>query len=266
MEKNSAETESNTANTQKYAIDVEEISKHFNGLCAVDKLTLQIKPGEIFGFLGPNGSGKTTAIRMLCGLLTPDAGSGTCLGYDIIKESLSIKKRVGYMPQKFSLYTDLTIRENLNFMAQMYNIENRQQKVNETLESLGLTERQHQLAGSLSGGWQQRLALATCLMHRPQLLLLDEPTAGVDPVARKMFWDKIKELSETEGVTALVSTHYTDEAEQCNRLGYIAWGHLIATGSPNEWREKYKKANLGDVFVYLMQNVEKDPLIEMNFI
>lgn len=252
---------------QKFAIDVEEISKYFNGFCAVDKLSLQIKPGEIFGFLGPNGSGKTTAIRMLCGLLTPDSGSGTCLGFDIITQSLAIKKRLGYMPQKFSLYDDLTIRENLNFMAEMYDIQNREQRVDETLKNLELIQRQNQLTGNLSGGWKQRLALASCLMHHPQLLLLDEPTAGVDPLARKLFWDKIQELAANEGVTALVSTHYTDEAERCHRLGYIAWGELIATGTPQELIEKYKQSNLGDVFVHLMQDVNNhDKSIKNEFL
>jgi len=247
---------------ETFAIDVQEISKHFNGFCAVDKLTLQIKPGEIFGFLGPNGSGKTTAIRMLCGLLTPDSGRGTCLGFNIIKDSLSIKKRMGYMPQKFSLYDDLTIRENLNFMAQMYDIEHRQQKVKETLTHLGLTTRQNQLAGTLSGGWKQRLALASCLMHDPRLLLLDEPTAGVDPFARKLFWDEIQTLSTEHSVTALVSTHYTDEAERCHRLGYIVWGKLIVTGSPQELIEKYRQDNLGDVFVHLMRDIDSHQSIK----
>lgn len=264
MKKNQNPKKSNPQSTE-FAIDVKEISKHFNGFCAVDKLSLQIKPGEIFGFLGPNGSGKTTAIRMLCGLLTPDGGSGTCLGFDIIQDSLSIKKHLGYMPQKFSLYDDLTIKENLNFMAQMYTIENRPEIVLDTLEKLDLKDRQNQLAGALSGGWKQRLALGTCLMHKPDLLLLDEPTAGVDPLARKIFWDKIQELSVKEGVTALVSTHYTDEAERCDRLGYIAWGNLIATGSPEALIKKYHQNNLGDVFVHLMKDVDQDKSIQHNW-
>lgn len=260
------EKQDNFQEDQTFAIDVKAISKHFNGFCAVDKLTLQIKPGEIFGFLGPNGSGKTTAIRMLCGLLTPDSGSGTCLGFNIIKDSLSIKKRMGYMPQKFSLYDDLTIRENLNFMAQMYDIENRQQKVEDTLKNLELTDRQNQLAGTLSGGWKQRLALATCLMHQPRLLLLDEPTAGVDPFARKLFWDEIQALSTEHSVTALVSTHYTDEAERCHRLGYIAWGNLIVTGTPQELIEKYRQNNLGDVFVHLMRDIDRNQSIKDEYL
>jgi ABC-2 type transport system ATP-binding protein len=270
--KNSSATEKNkdkehhTNSIKEFAIDVEKISKYFNGFCAVDQLSLQIKPGEIFGFLGPNGSGKTTAIRMLCGLLTPDNGEGTCLGFDIIRQSLEIKNRLGYMPQKFSLYDDLTIKENLNFMAEMYNIKDRHQRVNETLENLGLIERQNQLVGTLSGGWKQRLALATCLMHKPELLLLDEPTAGVDPLARKFFWDNIQELSEKNGVTALVSTHYTDEAERCHRLGYIAWGRLIALGTPQELIEKYHQTNLGDVFVHLMRNINNNQSIKPKYL
>lgn len=241
---------------QKLAIDVYEISKHFNGFTAVDKLTLQIKQGEIFGFLGPNGSGKTTAIRMLCGLLTPDSGRGTCLGFDIIRESLEIKKRTGYMPQKFSLYEELTIYENLDFMARMYDIRDPKEAIDETMAQFGLYERRNQEVHTLSGGWKQRLALACCLLHHPKLLLLDEPTAGVDPVARREFWDQIEKLTH-HGITALVSTHYMDEALRCHRLAYIAYSHLIEVGNARDLIEKYHKTSLEEVFVYLMNKVHE---------
>ncbi|WP_347252598.1 ABC transporter ATP-binding protein, partial [Legionella sp.] len=195
-------------------IDVRGLTKSFDNNVVVNHIDLHIKKGEVFGFLGPNGSGKTTTIRMLCGLLTPDDGQGTCLGYDIIKESKKIKQHVGYMTQRFSLYNDLTIQENLTLMSRIYGIDKRRVRVNSALEELGLIARKRQLTGELSGGWKQRVALAACLLHEPQLLLLDEPTAGVDPIARREFWDKIHELSE-QGVTILVSTHYMDEAERC---------------------------------------------------
>ncbi len=215
------------------AIDVDGLSKRFGDLVAVNNLALQVRRGEIYGFLGPNGSGKTTSIRMLCGLLTPDSGSGTCLGYDIIRETAQIKRRVGYMTQRFSLYEDLTIRENLDFTARIYGMDNRREAVKQTLVRLGLADRQKQLAGTLSGGWKQRLALAACMLHEPQLLLLDEPTAGVDPKARRDFWDEIHRLA-AEGITVLVSTHYMDEAERCHRLAYIAYGHLLTHGTVAE--------------------------------
>ena len=194
---------------------------------------MTVRRGEICGFLGPNGSGKTTTIRMLCGLLTPDEGSGTCLGYDIVREAGQIKRRVGYMTQRFSLYEDLSIRENLDFIARVYGMRERKRLVQETLERLGLVDRRNQLAGTLSGGWKQRVALAACLLHDPQLLLLDEPTAGVDPKARREFWDTIHELAAS-GITVLVSTHYMDEAERCHTLAYIAYGKLLATGTADE--------------------------------
>ncbi|MHB9102080.1 MAG: ABC transporter ATP-binding protein [Sulfuricella sp.] len=215
------------------AIDVAGLSKRFGDLVAVNDLALQVRRGEIYGFLGPNGSGKTTTIRMLCGLLTPDGGRGTCLGYDIIRETRQIKRQVGYMTQRFSLYEDLTIRENLDFTARIYGMDNRREAVEQALERLGLADRQKQLAGTLSGGWKQRLALAACMLHEPQLLLLDEPTAGVDPKARRDFWDEIHRLAG-EGITVLVSTHYMDEAERCHRLAYIAYGHLLAQGTVAE--------------------------------
>jgi len=216
-----------------YAIDVRGINKHFGDKHVVRDLALQVKQGEIFGFLGPNGSGKTTSIRMLCGLLTPDSGAGTCLGYDVLNESVEIKKQVGYMTQRFSLWDDLTIAENLDFVARMFGMKERKKAVAQALAGLELSGRQHQLAGTLSGGWKQRLALASCLLHRPKLLLLDEPTAGVDPKARRDFWEEIHRLS-AEGITILVSTHYMDEAERCHRLAYIAYGNLLAVGTSQE--------------------------------
>lgn len=211
------------------AIDVTGLVKSFNGRRVVDNLSLQVRRGEIFGFLGPNGSGKTTSIRMLCGLLTPDSGSGSCLGHDLLRETGAIKRQVGYMTQRFSLYEDLTIRENLDFIARVYGMRQRRKAVTATLEQLGLTERSRQLAGSLSGGWKQRLALAACMLHRPRLLLLDEPTAGVDPKARREFWEEIHGLA-AEGITVLVSTHYMDEAERCHRLAYLNAGRLLVSG------------------------------------
>ena len=212
------------------AIDVQDITKSFNGHVVVDGLAMQVRRGEIYGFLGPNGSGKTTFLRILCGLLKPDAGSGTCLGHNVITQSDAIKRRVGYMTQRFSLYEDLSIAENLRFVADIYEMPHPADAVNSMLESLDLERRSDQLAGQLSGGWKQRLALAACLIHKPQLLLLDEPTAGVDPKARRDFWEEIHRLA-AEGLTVLVTTHYMDEAERCHRLAYIAYGKLLAKGT-----------------------------------
>jgi len=214
-------------------IDVQGITKRFGDRTVVNDIPMQVRRGEIYGFLGPNGSGKTTFLRMLCGLLTPDAGSGRCLGFDIRRESGAIKKSVGYMTQRFSFYEDLTIQENLDFIAQIYGVSERKTAVEKSLERLGLTERRRQLAGELSGGWKQRLALAACLIHEPQLLLLDEPTAGVDPKARRDFWEEIHLLAAA-GLTVLITTHYMDEAERCHRLGYIAYGNLLARGTVEE--------------------------------
>jgi len=216
--------------TGELVIDVQGLSKSFGGRTVVRDVGIQVRRGEICGFLGPNGSGKTTTIRMLCGLLTPDAGEGRCLGYDIRREAPRIKREVGYMTQKFSLYEDLSIRENLDFVARMYDVPERGAAVGRTLEQLGLAGRQRQLAGSLSGGWKQRLALAACILHNPRLLLLDEPTAGVDPKARREFWDQIHRLA-AEGLTVLVSTHYMDEAERCHKIAYIAYGRLLTEGT-----------------------------------
>jgi len=217
----------------EYIIDARDLTKSFDGRRVVDKVSIRVRQGRICGFLGPNGSGKTTTIRMLCGLLRPDSGSGTCLGYDILSEAAQIKRRVGYMTQRFSLYEDLSIRENLEFIARVYAVPERDRAVGETLKRLGLERRAGQLAGQLSGGWKQRLALAACLLHDPQLLLLDEPTAGVDPKARREFWDHIHELA-AGGITVLVSTHYMDEAERCHDLAYIAFGRLLFTGTADE--------------------------------
>jgi ABC-2 type transport system ATP-binding protein len=215
------------------AIDVRGLTKAFDGRTVVDHIDLAVPRGEVCGFLGPNGSGKTTTIRMLCGLLEVDAGEGTCLGYDIRRESRRIKLRVGYMTQRFGLYEDLSIAENLDFTARVYRLDNRRRRVADALERLGLTGRQKQLAGTLSGGWKQRLALAACLLHEPELLLLDEPTAGVDPKARRDFWREIHALA-ADGITVLVSTHYMDEAERCHRLVYISYGRMLAAGTAPE--------------------------------
>jgi ABC-2 type transport system ATP-binding protein len=216
-----------------YAIDVQGLSKSFGHKRVVNALSLRVEEGEIYGFLGPNGSGKTTSIRMLCGLLTPDEGSGTCLGFDVREQSAEIKKQVGYMTQRFSFYEDLSIRENLDFVARLYAMPNRKEAIEASMEHLGLAHRAGQLAGTLSGGWKQRLALAACMLHRPRLLLLDEPTAGVDPKARRDFWDEIHRLAG-QGISVLVSTHYMDEAARCHRLAYIAYGNLLASGTPDE--------------------------------
>ena len=216
-----------------FAIDVRGVTKKFGARTVVNDIAMQVRPGEIYGFLGPNGSGKTTFLRMLCGLLRPDGGEGTCLGLDFRTQSAEIKKRVGYMTQRFSFYEDLTIEENLDFIARLYGMPQRKAAVQKSLERLGMVERRRQLAGTLSGGWKQRLALAACLIHEPQLLLLDEPTAGVDPKARRDFWEEIHKLAAT-GLTFLITTHYMDEAARCHRLGYIAYGNLLAHGTVDE--------------------------------
>jgi len=211
-------------------IDVVGLTKIFGHKTVVDHIDMQVAKGEIYGFLGPNGSGKTTFIRMLCGLLRPDEGHGTCLGFDVRAQADLIKPHVGYMSQKFSLYDDMTVRENLDFISRMYGVPNRNAAIGRTIERMNLGRFRDQLAGTLSGGWKQRLALSACMIHEPRLLLLDEPTAGVDPMARRDFWDEVHKLAG-EGITALISTHYMDEAERCHRLAYIAYGHLLATGT-----------------------------------
>lgn len=212
-----------------YVIDVKKLNKRFGKKRVVCDVDMKVKKGEIFGFLGPNGSGKTTMLRMICGLLHPTSGSGHCLGYDIVKESLSIKRQVGYMTQRFSLYEDLTVRENMDFYGRIYQMKDRQDHIDNMLKDMEFAGRSDQLAGDMSGGWKQRLALACCLLHEPKVLLLDEPTAGVDPKARRDFWDIIHEFA-SRGITTLVTTHYMDEAERCTRLAYIAYGRLLAEG------------------------------------
>jgi ABC-2 type transport system ATP-binding protein len=218
---------------KEIAIEVEGLTKSFAGRTVVHDLTLKVPKGEIYGFLGPNGSGKTTTIRMLCGLLTPDSGRGTCLGYDILTQSDEIKREVGYMTQRFSLYEDLSIRENLEFVARVYGVPNPRDAAIAGINRLGLEGRADQLAGELSGGWKQRLALGACILPSPRLLLLDEPTAGVDPKARREFWEEIHRLA-AEGITVLVSTHYMDEAERCHEIAYIAFGELLARGTASD--------------------------------
>jgi len=254
----------NDAKGGDVVIDVHGINKHFGENHVVKDLSLTVRRGEIFGFLGPNGSGKTTSIRMLCGLLTPDSGEGTCLGYDIVRETKQIKRHVGYMTQRFSFWEDLTIRENLRFVARMYGMADGHAKVEQTLEHLGLAQRGNQLAGTLSGGWKQRLALAACLLHDPQLLLLDEPTAGVDPKARRDFWEELHALA-ARGMTVLVSTHYMDEAERCMKLGYILNGKLLVQGTAQEViasQSLYTWAVTGDDLPALATRLHDLPSVE----
>jgi ABC-2 type transport system ATP-binding protein len=214
-------------------IDVRNLRKSFGARNVVEGLTLQVAKGEICGFLGANGSGKTTTIRMLCGLLAPDAGAGECIGLDIVRQASLIRRHVGYMTQKFSLYDDLTVFENLDFVASVYEMSNRGQAIKDIMDRMTLSDRRDQLAGELSGGWKQRLALAACVMHRPELLLLDEPTSGVDALARRQFWDLINDMA-SEGLTVLVSTHYMDEAERCKRIVYLASGYIVVQGSADK--------------------------------
>jgi ABC-2 type transport system ATP-binding protein len=237
------------------AIEVSGLTKRFGGRAVVDNVSMSVATGEIVGFLGPNGSGKTTTIRIMCGLLTPDSGSGNVLGFDLNTEGLKIKREVGYMTQKFSFYEDLTIEENLMFVARLYQMKPAAKIVRDTLEDLGLTARRKQLAGTLSGGWKQRLALAACIMHNPRLLLLDEPTAGVDPKARREFWDEIHRLA-ARGLTVLVSTHYMDEAERCNRIHYISYGKLLASGTVPE-----VVANAG-LTTFVIEGENLGPIVE----
>jgi ABC-2 type transport system ATP-binding protein len=242
-------------------IDVHGLTKKFDGRAVVRNLSMQVRRGTIYGFLGPNGSGKTTTIRMLCGLLTPDEGTGTCLGYDIRTETDKIKVQVGYMTQRFSLYHDLSVRENLEFVARIYGLPNPAQAARAMIDHLGLNGREDQLAGRLSGGWKQRLALGACTLPHPQLLLLDEPTAGVDPKARREFWNEIHALA-ARGLTALVSTHYMDEAERCHEIAYIAYGELLAHGTVEQVIKESKLTTYsvsGDGLTALAEELEKTP-------
>ena len=242
-------------------IDVAHLRKSFGDQGVVKDLSLSVKKGEVFGFLGPNGSGKTTSIRMLCGLLTPDSGSGSCLGFDILTESNKIKQKVGYMTQHYSFYGDLTVSENLSFFARVYGMDNAVERVQKIMEEHDLLNYRDHLTGRLSGGWKQRVALAACLLHEPDMLLLDEPTAGIDPIARRDFWDRIHTLSE-KGITTLMSTHYMDEAERCTRLAYLAYGDLLITGTVDDviaatqlktWRIS------GEVTTHLLQEIKVIP-------
>jgi ABC-2 type transport system ATP-binding protein len=245
-------------------IDVHGLTKKFDGRAVVRNLTLQVKRGTIYGFLGPNGSGKTTTIRMLCGLLTPDEGTGTCLGYDIRTETEKIKRQVGYMTQRFSLYQDLSVKENLEFVARIYGMSQPARVVREMIEHLGLSGREDQIAGLLSGGWKQRLALGACTLPNPQLLLLDEPTAGVDPKARREFWNEIHALA-ARGLTALVSTHYMDEAERCHEIAYIAYGELLAHGTVDQVVRQsnlFTYSVIGESLAQLAAELEKKPGID----
>jgi ABC-2 type transport system ATP-binding protein len=246
------------------AIDVRGLNKSFGDKHVVVDLSLSARRGEILGFLGPNGSGKTTAIRMMCGLLTPDSGSGTCLGYDIRTQTGEVKRRVGYMTQRFSFWEDLSIRENLDFVARMYEMRGRREAVERAIEGLDLAARADQLAGTLSGGWKQRLALAACMLHQPELLLLDEPTAGVDPKARREFWEELHALA-ARGISVLVSTHYMDEAERCHRLAYIAYGRLMAQGTAAEIIAQQGLSTwavYGEDLPVIAQKLEAEPGVE----
>jgi ABC-2 type transport system ATP-binding protein len=247
------------------AIKVSGLAKRFGAKLVVEDFAIEVARGAIFGFLGPNGSGKTTTIRMLCGLLTPDAGEGECLGFDIRTEAAQIKRRVGYMTQKFGLYEDMTVRENLEFIGRMYGVAPLRERTAAIIARFGFERRRDQLAGALSGGWKQRLALAACVLHEPELLLLDEPTAGVDPNARREFWELIHELA-AEGVTVLVSTHYMDEAERCHRIAYLAWGRLLLVGTVAEVVERSGLTTwsvAGDDLPALQARLRTTPGVEM---
>src|SRR6188508_1456899 len=252
-------------NEADIVIDVHGLTKSFSGRVVVQNLSMQVKRGTIYGFLGPNGSGKTTTIRMLCGLLTPDSGTGTCLGYDILRDADKIKRRVGYMTQRFSLYQDLSVRENLEFVARLYGVPDAVGAARAMVDRLGLKGREEQLAASLSGGWKQRLALGACTLPNPKLLLLDEPTAGVDPKARREFWNEIHALAD-DGLTVLVSTHYMDEAERCHEIAYIAYGHLLVHGTVPEVIAQSHLATYvvsGEGLGDLAATLEKTPGIDM---
>ncbi|WP_088104030.1 ABC transporter ATP-binding protein [Halalkalibacter urbisdiaboli] len=243
------------------AIHTEKLTKQFGNVLVVNEVDLKIPKGHIYGFLGPNGSGKSTMIRMLCGVLEPTSGKGTVLGYDVKAEPERIKQKIGYMSQKFSLYEELTVKENLEFYSGIYGLKGQESKdrQNELIELAGLVGREEQCSGSLSGGWKQRLALCCALLHRPELLILDEPTAGVDPVSRRIFWDIITQLAK-EGVTVLVTTHYMDEAELCNEIGFIFFGNILIKGQPEELIKAHHVQNLDDLFINLVEQQDHNPL------
>ncbi|MDA8234605.1 MAG: ABC transporter ATP-binding protein [Clostridia bacterium] len=242
----------------EHAIEVQGLTKTFGDFTAVDNLSFRIKPGEIFGFLGPNGSGKSTTIRMLCGILSPSGGQGKVLGYDL-KDSEKIKQNIGYMSQKFSLYEDLTVEENIDFYAGIYGLRGKEvrERKEELIQLALLTGKEKALAGTLSGGWKQRLALACALVHRPHLLFLDEPTAGVDPVSRRVFWELLYRVA-AQGVTILVTTHYMDEAEKCDVVGFIYQGKLMGFGTPGELMGAMGLTNLEDVFIKVVEEDYQD--------
>ncbi|MBC9785384.1 ABC transporter ATP-binding protein [Heliobacterium chlorum] len=241
------------------AIDCQDLGKRFGNYTAVQGVTFQLPVGSIMGFVGPNGAGKTTTIRMLCGVLMPTEGHATVLGFDVKTQPEEIKQHIGYMSQKFSLYEDLTVRENIDFYAGIYNLTGvlAAERKRQVIERIGLNERLPQLVHSLSGGWKQRVALACALLHEPKLLVLDEPTAGVDPVSRRVFWQIIHTLAR-EGMTILVSTHYMDEADTCDYLGFVFYGQLIAFGTPAEMKAKENKANLDDLFIHYVEREAAD--------
>src|SRR6516164_8980181 len=241
-----------------FVIDVHGLRKSFGTLKVVDGLSLQVARGEICGFLGANGSGKTTTIRMLCGLLSADSGYGTCLGLDIVRQAPLIRRQVGYMTQKFSFYEDLTVFENLDLVATLYEMPNPREVVRDIMDHMALADRRDQLAGQLSGGWKQRLALAACVLHEPQLLLLDEPTAGVDAKARREFWDLIHDMAG-DGLTVLVSTHYMDEAERCNRIVYLANGHIVVQGNGEDLSHHSGLITFGNGAEYRCRSAQPAP-------
>jgi ABC-2 type transport system ATP-binding protein len=238
-------------------ISTHGLSRRFGSLIAVRDVSFDVYPGEIFGVLGPNGAGKSTTIRMLCGILDPSSGEGRVVGLDIRREAELIKQRIGYMTQRFSLYEDLSVEENLQFYAGIYDVprNRRRARIEQVLETIGLKERRRQLAGTLSGGWKQRLALACATAHHPEMLFLDEPTAGVDPAARRAFWDTIYQMAE-RGTTILVTTHYMDEAERCQRLAFLSRGHLIGVGTPTQITEQFGEKTIEDVFITLQRKDE----------
>ena len=239
------------------AVVTDRLRKVFGPLVAVDDVTMTIGTGEVFGLLGPNGSGKTTTIRMLCGLMEPSAGTATVVGFDVAKEPEQVRANIGYMSQKFGLYDDLTVEENIRFYASVYGLvgKERSRRIDELIDELQLGKRVKQLAGTLSGGWKQRLALACSTAHRPRMLFLDEPTAGVDPAARRTFWQLIYALAK-RGTTILVTTHYMDEAERCERIAFLSRGHLIALGTAAEITAHFGQPTIEDVFIELQRRDE----------